>query len=132
MDDGAVALVLTLIRRMAPRPLFRGADCVAKTGLVPKLGIPASKFNYDRLARTLDDLAPHCRDIWIEVVSVAIQHYDIDLSMIFYDLAGFVAHGDYTESEYVNLGFAHNTPSDKRKFEVGIDVAADGNVPEDY
>jgi transposase len=132
VDNGTVAQVLVLNRLLTPRPLWRIADWVAKTVLVYKLGVPASKFNDDRLARTLDDIAPHCRDIWIEVVSVAIQHYDIDLSMIFYDLSAFVVHGDYTESDYVNFGFAHNTPSDKRKFKVGLDVTSDGNIPVDY
>ncbi len=132
VDNGTVALVLILNRLMAPRPLVKVADWVAKTVLVHKMGLPASKFNDDRLARTLDDLAPHCHDIWVEIVSVAIQHYDIDLSMIFYDLSGFVAHGDYAESDYVNFGFAHNTPSDKRKFKVGLDVTADGNIPVSY
>ena len=132
VDNGTVALVLILNRLMAPRPLFKIADWVAKTVLVHRLGVPASKFNDDRLARTLDDLAPHCRNIWVEVVSVAIQHYDIDLSMIFYDLTAFVAHGDYAKSDYVNFGFAHNTPSNKRKFKVGLNVTADGNVPVSY
>lgn len=132
VDNGTVALVLILNRLMAPRPLLKVADWVAKTVLVHKLGVPASKFNDDRLARTLDDLAPHCRDIWVEIVTVAIQHYDIDLSMIFYDLAAFVAHGDYAESDYVDFGFAHNTPSGKRKFKVGLNATADGNVPVGY
>jgi len=132
VDNGTVALVLTLNRLMAPRPLLKIADWVAKTVLVHRLGVPASKFNDDRLARCLDDLAPHCRDIWIAVVSVAIQRYDVDLSTVFYDLSAFVAHGDYAESDYVNFGFAHNTPSDKRKFKVGLNVAADGNIPVSY
>jgi transposase len=132
VDNGTVAQVLVLNRLMAPRPLWRIADWVGKTILVHKLGVPASKFNDDRLARTLDDIAPHCRDIWIAVVSEAIQRYDIDLSMIFYDLAGFIAHGDYAESDYVNFGFAHNTPSDKRKFKVGLNVSSDGDIPVDY
>ncbi len=132
VDNGTVALVLILNRLMAPRPLLWVADWVAKTVLVHKLGVPASKFNDDRLARTLDDLAPYCRDIWVEIVSVAIQYYDIDLSMVFYDLAAFVAHGDYAESDYVNFGFAHNTPSNKRKFKVGLNVTGDGNVPASY
>jgi transposase len=132
VDNGTVTQVLVLNRLIAPRALWRIADWAAKTVLVYKLGVPASKFNDDRLARTLDDLAPHCRAIWIEVVSVAIQRYDINLDMIFYDLSAFVTHGDYAESDYVNFGFAHNTPSDKRKFKAGLNVASDGNIPVDY
>ncbi len=132
VDNGTVALVLILNRLMAPRPLLWVADWVAKTVLVHRLGVPASKFNDDRLARTLDDLAPHCYHIWVEIVSVAIQHYDINLNMIFYDLTAFVAHGDYEGSNYIDFGFAHNTPSGKRKFKVGLNVTADGNVPVSY
>jgi transposase len=132
VDNGTVALVLILNRLMAPRPLLKIADWVAKTILVHRLGVPASKFNDDRLARALDDLTPYCRDIWVEIVSVALKHYHINLNMIFYDLAAFVAHGDYAESDYVNFGFAHNTPSDKRKFKAGLNVTADGNIPVSY
>jgi len=80
VDHGTVAVVLIINRLMAPRPLYRIADWLAQTVLVYYLGVPASKFNDDRLARTLDALAPHARDIWLAVVSQAIQRYDIDPS----------------------------------------------------
>lgn len=38
-------------------------------------------------------------------------------------------HGNYAESEYIDFGFAHNTPMNKRKFKLGLNVAADGNIP---
>lgn len=132
MDNGTVALVLILNRLMSPCALVHVADWFAKTMLVHKLGLPAQAFNDDRLGRTLDDLAPHCRDIWFDVVNVAIERYDIDLSIIFYDLAAFVSHGDYAQSDYITFGHAHNTPMDKRKVKVGLDVTADGGIPVDY
>jgi transposase len=57
---------------------------------------------------------------------------DIDLSVIFYDLTAFVAHGSYANSQLVDFGFAHNTPMDKRKFKTGLNVTADGNIPTSY
>jgi hypothetical protein len=45
VDHGTVAMVLVLNRLMAPRPLCRVADWVARTALVSVLGIPAKKFN---------------------------------------------------------------------------------------
>jgi transposase len=57
---------------------------------------------------------------------------DIDLSVIFYDLTAFVVHGEYTGSQYVDFGFAHNTPMDKRKFKTGLNVSADGHIPLEY
>jgi transposase len=96
------------------------------------LGVPAEKFNDDRLGRTLDAISGHSRDIWQDIVHRALVRADIDLSVIFYDLTAFALHGSYTNSEHVDFGFAHNTPMDKRKFKTGLDVSADGNIPTEY
>ena len=69
------------------------ADWLARTVLVYTLGVPAEKFNDDRLARTLDAISEHSRDIWQDVVHRALVQAEIDLSIIFYDLTAFVVHG---------------------------------------
>jgi len=129
VDHGTVALVLVLNRLLVPLPLYQITDWVGQTVLVAVLGIPASKFNADRLGRTLDALYPHLGAIWLEVVEVALQKTDVDLSVIFYDVTACVAQGRFTESKLIDFGFAHNTPSHKRKLKLGLDAAADGNVP---
>ena len=126
---GTVALVLILNRLMFPLPLYQVADWVGRTVLVGVLGLPAAKFNDDRLGRTLDALYPHLETIWLEVVEVAIRKADLDLSVIFYDLTAFIAHGRYAASAQVDFGFAHNTPMNKRKFKLGLNATADGNLP---
>ena len=93
------------------------------------MGVEAAQFKKDRLARTLDALTPHCQAIWQAVVSRALERYEIDLSVIYYDLTAFIAHGEYQGSDLVEFGFAHNTPSAKRKVKLGLNVAGDGNVP---
>jgi transposase len=128
VDHGTVALVLVLNRLTLPLPAYQIADWLARTVLVSVLGIPAAKFNDDRLARTLDALQLHCRAIWQEVIDRAIVQLDLDLSVIFYDLTAFVVHGAYTDSQHVDFGFAHNTPMDKRKFKVGLNVTPDGRI----
>jgi transposase len=129
VDHGTVAVVLILNRLMFPLPLYQVADWVGRTVLVHHLDVPAAKFNDDRLGRTLDALYPHLESIWLEVVETAMLKADIDLSAIFYDLTAFVAHGRYADSEQVDFGFAHNTPMNKRKFKLGLNVTADGNLP---
>jgi transposase len=128
VDHGAIALVLVLNRLALPLPAYQIADWLARTVLVSVLGIPAAKFNDDRLARTLDAIQPHCQAIWQEVIDRAIVQLDLDLSVIFYDLTAFVVHGTYPDSQHVDFGFAHNTPMDKRKFKVGLNVTPDGRV----
>jgi hypothetical protein len=119
-----------------PGPLgaHRGADPGAggRSVLVCTLGLPAEKFNDDRLARTLQAISPHCQAIWQDIVHRALTQADIDLSVIFYDLTVFVAHGSYPDSQLLDFGFAHNTPMGKRKLKAGLDVAADGNIPTGY
>jgi transposase len=132
VDHGTVAMVLILNRLVAPRPLYRVADWLARTVLVYQLGVSAKKFNDDRLGRTLDAISAHSRDIWQDIVHRALVQGGVDLSVVFYDLTAFVVHGEYTSSEHVDFGFAHNTPMDKRKFKTGLDVSADGNVPLEY
>jgi transposase len=132
VDHGTVAMVLILNRLVAPRPLYRIADWMARTVLVYQLGVPAEKFNDDRLGRTLDAISGHSRDIWQDIVHRALVRADVDLSIIFYDLTAFALHGSYANSEHVDFGFAHNPPMDKRKFKTGLDVSADGNIPTEY
>jgi transposase len=132
IDHGLVAIVLILNRLDGPRPLYQISQWLAQTVLVCTLGIPAAKFNDDRLARTLDAISPHCREIWQEIVHRALIRFDIDLSFIFYDLTAFTVHGEYEGSELIDFGFAHNTPMDKRKVKIGLNVSADGDVPVDY
>ena len=129
IDHGTVALVLVLNRLISPKPLYRIANWVGKTVLVHKFGIPAAQFNDDRLGRTLDEIEPKLEIIWLELVELAIQKADIDMSVIFYDLTAFIMHGRYQDSDYVDFGFAHNTPSNKRKFKLSLNATADGNIP---
>lgn len=129
VDHGTVALVLILNRLMFPLPLYRVSDWLGRSILTSVLNVPAAKFNDDRLGRTLDALYPHLEAIWLEVVEVALLKADVDLSVIFYDLTAFIAHGRYASSEAVDFGFAHNTPMNKRKFKLALNAVADGNIP---
>jgi len=132
VDHGTVALVLILNRLTMPLPQYKVADWMAQTVLVQILGVPAAKFNDDRLARTLDAMQPHCEAIWDEVAHRALALAKVDLSVLFYDLTAYIAHGAYTDSEHVDFGFANNTPMRKRKFKNGLDVSADGDMPVRY
>jgi len=129
VDHGTVALVLILNRLMFPLPLYQMADWVGKTVLEGTLGIPATKFNDDRLERTLDALAPHREAIWLEVSHLALRKAPVDLSVIFYDLTAFTLHGRYPESQWVDFGFAHNVSNNKRKIKLALNTLKDGNRP---
>lgn len=129
VEHGTVVVMLALNRLTAPRPLYRVADWMACSILPKVLGIPAYRFNDDRLARALDAIAPHLQEIWLEIVSRALEHYAIDLSVIFYDLTAFVMEGAYEGSALADFGFAHNTPMDKRKIKLAGNATQDSGIP---
>jgi len=129
VEHGTVVVVLALNRLTAPRPLYKVADWMAYSILPKVLGMPARKFNDDRLGRALDAIAPHLQEIWLEIASRALEHYAIDLSIIFYDLTAFVMEGTYEESSLADFGFAHNTPLDKRKIKLAANATQDGGIP---
>jgi hypothetical protein len=107
VDHGTVAVVLILNRLTAPRPLYHVADWLARTVLVYTLGVPAEKFNDDRLARMLNAISQHNREIWQDIVHRASVQAEIDLSPICYDLTAVVVHGSYADSRHIDFGFAH-------------------------
>jgi transposase len=132
IDYGTVALILVLNRLTMPLPLYRVGDWMARTVLESVLGVPARKLNDDRLARMLDAIQPHCAAIWQEVIQRALLQAEVDLSLVFYDLTALITHGTHAGSQYLDFGFANNTPKNKRKFKVGYNVSADGHVPVAY
>ena len=93
VDHGTVALVLVLNRLTMPLPLYQIADWMARTVLVARVGIPARKFNDDRLGRTLDALAPHCQQIW-QVSCHAYNQRAKSFGSIIFDMVfdGFLKH----------------------------------------
>jgi hypothetical protein len=62
--------------------LYHIADWLARTVLVQVLGVPAAKFNDDRLGRTLDAIQPHSQEIWQDVVQRALVQAEVDLNLI--------------------------------------------------
>ncbi|MBU6352013.1 MAG: hypothetical protein KGS73_17895 [Chloroflexi bacterium] len=87
--------------------------------MISVLGIPASKFNDDRLGRTLDALYPHLNAIWGDIVAVALQKSGVDLSVIFYDVTAFVTHGQHADNKLMDFGFAHNTAQQQTQTQTG-------------
>jgi len=129
VEHGVVALVLVMNRLMAPRPLYKIVDWLSTTWIAQYLGISQDKFNDDRPGRTLDALAAHLPAIWNDIQQQALLHYQIDLSILFYDLTALIMTGQYAQSELVDYGFAHNTSLDDPKLKLGLVASRDGGIP---
>ena len=132
IDLGTVVTVLILNRLSMPLPLSRVASWATQTVLGHLLGFPMSKLNDDRLERTLDAICPHSPGIWQEAASQACLLAEMKPEILFYDTTAFTMHGTYAHSKLVDFGFAHNTPMNKRKFKLGLNVSADSQIPLSY
>jgi transposase len=125
---GAVVLILCLNRLVAPRPLSGVADWAAKTVIEEYTGVPASKLNDDRLGRALDAIYPHLEDIWAEIVGRALVRYEIDLSLVFYDLTTFYFEGEYRQNQAIVLG--HSRPQrGKKQRKLALNVTGQEKFP---
>lgn len=129
VNIGAVIMVLCLNRLMAPRPLYRVAEWAGKTVLTDRLGVPATKLNDDRLGRALDAIQPHLDELWAEIVSRAIVRYDIDLSLVFYDLTSFYFEGAYRRSRRIKLGYSRDKKPGKKQLEVALNTVGGAKFP---
>jgi transposase len=129
IDNGTVALVVCLNRLLAPQPLYKVETWLAGTILPEYLGIEANKLHDDRLGRFLDDLAPHLEKVWQELCLRALGRYQVDLSVILYDLTSFYFEGDYTDNAAVTYGYSRDHRPDTKQRVVALNVTGHDGVP---
>jgi transposase len=131
-DAGLVVLILCLNRLLAPRPLVHVETWLADTALPEVFQVVPDAFNDDRLARTLDALAPHREAIWQELIVQAIITFDLDLSKLGDDITSIAFTGDYEEAELVRYGYSRDHRPDLKQVELALNVTVEGGVPIDY
>jgi len=129
IDLGRIVELLTLNRLMAPQPLYHVADWLGETVLPQELGIAPEKVYDNRLGRALDQLHPHLGELWVRLVSRAIQVYDLDLSVLHWDVTSLYFEGAYTDSELATYGYSRDHRPDTKQVNLEVDVSHDGYVP---
>lgn len=131
-DSGLVVLILCLNRLLAPKPLVHVENWLADSALPEILGVSADQFNDDRLARTLDLLAPHLEAIWLDLVVRATIEFDLDLSELCYDITSIAFTGDYDQADLVRYGYSRDHRPDLKQVELAVNTTVEGGVPVDY
>jgi hypothetical protein len=82
LELGLVTGVLVVNRLLAPQPLVHVETWLAGTALHDLWGFDALQGNDDRLARTLDALAPHLDALWQDVIVAAMGAFGLDLAQL--------------------------------------------------
>ena len=132
VSHGTTTEILTLNRLMAPKPLYQVKEWMAETVLEDTLDVDADQMHDTRIGRTLDDLHPHLKAIWQDIVVRAILAYDIDLRFIHYDITSVYFEGEYTESDQIDYGYSRDHRPDAKQVNLGVNVTSETGVPLGY
>jgi transposase len=132
LDLGVVSLVLVLNRLMAPQPLCWVNRWLAQTVLTAALEVSSAKFYDQRLGRALEALHPHLGEIWARLVVRAVQEWQLDLSVLHWDITSCYFTGAYSQSELLRRGYSRDHRPDTKQVNLEADVTHGSRVPVGY
>jgi len=115
IDPGPIVELLVLNRLLAPQPLYQVCDWFAETVLPEGLDIRPQQIYDNRLGRDLDRLYPHLGELWAQLVSQAIQTYDLDLNVLHWDITSLYFEGAYQDSELATYGYSRDHRPDTKR-----------------
>jgi len=129
IDLGRIAELLTLNRLLAPQPLCWVKRWAQDTVLPEMLDTPVGKLYDNRLGRALDALHPFLGEIWAGVATGAVTVWQVDLSIVHWDITSFFFEGEYTASELLRRGYSRDKRPDAKQANLGIDVSHEDDIP---
>src|SRR3954471_7857777 len=92
---GTLAEVLVSNRLLQPKALFRVGQWAETAAVTDYFGLTAEQLNDDRLGRALERLAEHAPAIQSALVLKAIEHFELDVTQVHYDLTTVELYGAY-------------------------------------
>lgn len=129
IDLGQVLVLLTLNRLLAPQPLYAVQHWLTSTVLPQVLQLSPAQCYDQRLGRALDRLYPHLGELWAQLASQAIQVYDLDLTVLHWDLTSIYFEGAYTDSQLAAYGYSRDQRPDAKQVTLQVDVTHQDAVP---
>ncbi|MFD7916345.1 IS1634 family transposase [Streptomyces sp. NPDC059752] len=135
LTHGQVIEALVANRLTSPAPLVRVGDWARTWAVEEVFGTEPDLLNDDRLARALDAVAPHLKQLAGTVGARAIAEFGIDVGRLHWDMTSMSVHGAYPEQDqddaFPVIGYGH--PKDRRvdlkQVQAGLAVSADGGIP---
>jgi transposase len=126
VSHGQITQLLVCNRLQAPRPLYKVGDWLEQTALATPLAVQPEQAHDTRLGETLDALFPKYQALWQAVIRKAIQHYQLPLAWLHYDITSTYFEGLYSESEWVKFGYSRDQRSDSKQLNLGLNVTGAG------
>lgn len=135
LTHGQVLELLIANRLTSPAPLQRVGDWAREWAVEEVFGADPALLNDDRLARTLDAIAPCLEEIAGSVGASAIAGFGIDVARCHWDMTSMSVFGAYPieqqDADYPLVKHGH--PKDRRfdlkQVQAGLAVTGDGGIP---
>ena len=135
---GTLVEVLIANRLLQPKALFRVGQWAQAAAVTDYFGLTAEQLNDDRLGRALERLSEHADSIQAALVLKALEHFQLDVRQIHYDLSTVELYGAYeiktTEGQTPPTprpayGRTKSGRKHIKQIQFGLDVTGDGAVP---
>jgi transposase len=135
---GTLVEVLIANRLLQPKALFRVGRWAETAAVTDYFGLTAKQLNDDRLGRALERLAAHAPDIQAALVLKAIEHFELDVTQIHYDLTTVELYGAYEvetaegqppPTPLPTYGRTKSGRKHVKQVQLGLDATGDGGVP---
>lgn len=136
---GILVEVLITNRLLRPKALFRIGEWAQDAAVTDYFDLTAAQLNDDRLGRALERLPRYAETIQAALTLEAIEHFDLDVHQIHYDISNVELYGAYEGFERpegqeatVPVPAYGRTKSGRKhvkQIQFGLDVTGDGGVP---
>jgi len=133
MTHGQVveALLLHILQDDRRLPLYKLQEWAEKHQLHCLYGCAAQAFNDDRIARTLDALAPSAHDVHMQIVTSLLMAYHIDVRAVLWDVTHVTFAGAYDQSALIQAGYGHGVLHEKQ-IKLSLHVDSETGLPLNY
>lgn len=125
------ALLLHILQDNRRLPLYKFENWARRHELQLLYHCAPGAFNDDRIARTLDALAPQVLAVQARVVSEILRQYKLPVRAVHWDLTHVSFSGAYEQSELIEAGYGHGVLHEKQ-FKLSLHVDSESGLPLAY
>ncbi len=136
---GTLVEVLITNRLLRPKALFRIGEWAQAAALTDYFDLTAAELNDDRLGRALERLPRYAETIQAALTLEAIEHFQLDVHQIHYDISNVELYGAYEDFRRAEgqeatvpwpaYGRTKSGRKNVKQIQFGLDVTGDGGVP---
>jgi transposase len=136
---GTLVEVLITNRLLRPKALFRVGDWAQSAALTDYYDLTVEQLNDDRLGRALERLPQYAQTVQSALTLKAIEHFQLDVCQIHYDISNVELYGSYDDFERAEgqestiplpaYGRTKSGRKNIKQIQFGLDVTGDGGVP---